>query len=151
MKGLISAEDFKREIALEESFTRQELAMALSEPENNVFVSHVQVTRDIQSLYAKTFARKPIPYDVAVELYLIRLFRKEKTEVYGASYVSKGEIREFIDLFEKADDEYAAKWAYAARWGGGKNHFESEIVNPIRRRRLGVQPTTIDCSFEVAA
>ena len=134
MQGLFAVEELKRRFKVTEAFSRSELADAFSSDLERVMAS--QVTRDIQALYDHKLDRRPVPYDVAIELYLIRLYRVERTRVNDAKKVTAQELLDFINAFEEIADPVTAKWEYAQRFGGGREHFETYVVSKIKASRI---------------
>ena len=146
MQGLLPIEEMKVRLGLAERFSRRELAITLGAP--MAPLSPVQITRDIQAIYGHRLDRRPIPYEVAIELYLVRLYRLQRIEIELAPQVSREEIKEFIDSFDSYESPIAAKWAWAERFGGGQRHFEQIVVAKVRGLR---QNRLIPATYDVQA
>lgn len=143
MDGIMTAEDMRQRFKATEYFTRYELAIAFSNDRCRVTSS--QVTRDIQALYGHTLDYKSVPYNVVIELYLVRLFRMKEKAVNDVKQVTADQVLAFIKSFESLDDPMAAKWAFAESVWGGKTHFENVIIGKIKSRRVNnLNPQTVN-------
>ena len=144
--GMFTDDEIRDKFVTGDTFSRREVAFALSDPDDQVHAS--QVTRDIQTLYGNSLDRQSVTRDVLINLYLIRLFRIQYRVSHRARCrIRKEDLVRFINKFNENQDSESAKWKFAEQLGCGKDHFQKNVIDRIlasRRNRIDSQTITIE-------
>lgn len=144
--GMFTDDEIRDKFATGDTFSRREVAFALSDPGDQVHAS--QVTRDIQTLYGNSLDRQGVSRDVLINLYLIRLFRIQyRVSNRAQCRMRRDDLVRFINKFNEHTDSELAKWKFAEQLGCGKDHFQNNVIDRIlanRRNRLDSQTIEIE-------